>query len=58
MTAQIVVKMTESELTADANFSTFVNAGDSVFFVSEIQLSKNDSTKPSLVSVMFCNSSQ
>ena len=50
MTAQIVLKMSESDFGGDANFSAFVNAGDSVLFVSEVQLSKNESTKPSIVS--------
>ena len=53
MTAQIVLKMSESDFGADANFSAFVNAGDSVLFVSEVQLSKNESTKPRIVSINF-----
>ena len=53
MTAQIVLKMSESDFGGDANFSAFVNAGDSVLFVSEVQLSKNESTKPSIVSINF-----
>ena len=53
MTAQIVLKMSESDFGSDANFSAFVNAGDSVLFVSEVQISKNESTKPSIVSMHF-----
>ena len=53
MTAQIVLKMSESDFGGDANFSAFVNAGDSVLFLSEVQLSKNESTKPSIVSTNF-----
>ena len=53
MTAQIALKMSESDFGGDANFSAFVNAGDSVLFVSEVQLSKNESTKPSIVSINF-----